>query len=234
MALIICTECGKEFSDKAPTCPQCGCPTSEVLKELSKNEPVSEMPAEEPILQKCPICGKTNDILQNDYCEDCGQRLTPYRHQEKEFQIYNPSEMVPPDHPYTICPVCHAFNETGTFKCVNCGHDYSFSEYSVIIPRSYSHPKVVCPACGGDNVKISIETVSESETVRGEVRKKSITTRAVNKTGRAVANMATLGLWGAVLPKRSNYSEKQKVTKNIIKHKYCVCQTCGHFWETRL
>ncbi|EMF7387759.1 hypothetical protein ACEV85_02770 [Vibrio parahaemolyticus] len=27
MALITCNECGKEFSDKAPSCPNCGCPT---------------------------------------------------------------------------------------------------------------------------------------------------------------------------------------------------------------
>lgn len=27
MALIICTECGKEYSDRARTCPNCGCPT---------------------------------------------------------------------------------------------------------------------------------------------------------------------------------------------------------------
>ncbi len=27
MALIKCTECGKQFSDKAPACPVCGCPT---------------------------------------------------------------------------------------------------------------------------------------------------------------------------------------------------------------
>ena len=32
MALIRCTECGKEFSDKAPACPNCGCPTSEIVK----------------------------------------------------------------------------------------------------------------------------------------------------------------------------------------------------------
>lgn len=32
MALITCTECGKEFSDKAPACPNCGCPTSEILE----------------------------------------------------------------------------------------------------------------------------------------------------------------------------------------------------------
>lgn len=27
MALIICKECGKEFSNKAVACPNCGCPT---------------------------------------------------------------------------------------------------------------------------------------------------------------------------------------------------------------
>ena len=28
MSLIKCSECGKEFSDKAQACPNCGCPTS--------------------------------------------------------------------------------------------------------------------------------------------------------------------------------------------------------------
>tara|TARA_B100000579_G_scaffold173244_1_gene141217 strand:+ start:475 stop:777 length:303 start_codon:yes stop_codon:yes gene_type:complete len=27
MSLIKCSECGKEISDKATTCPNCGCPT---------------------------------------------------------------------------------------------------------------------------------------------------------------------------------------------------------------
>lgn len=30
MSLIICPECGKEFSDKAGACPNCGCPTTYV------------------------------------------------------------------------------------------------------------------------------------------------------------------------------------------------------------
>lgn len=30
MALIKCTECGKEFSDKAQACPNCGCPTDQM------------------------------------------------------------------------------------------------------------------------------------------------------------------------------------------------------------
>lgn len=37
MALINCTECGKEFSDKAPACPNCGCPVSEIVAAASTN-----------------------------------------------------------------------------------------------------------------------------------------------------------------------------------------------------
>lgn len=36
MALITCTECGKEFSDKAPACPNCGCPTEDMLPDQSE------------------------------------------------------------------------------------------------------------------------------------------------------------------------------------------------------
>lgn len=31
MALIVCPECGKNFSDRATACPECGCPTSEII-----------------------------------------------------------------------------------------------------------------------------------------------------------------------------------------------------------
>lgn len=38
MALIICPECGKEYSDRAPACPNCACPTphpnSKVLSDI--------------------------------------------------------------------------------------------------------------------------------------------------------------------------------------------------------
>lgn len=35
MALIICPECGKQFSDKAAACPNCGCPTGEIVKSAT-------------------------------------------------------------------------------------------------------------------------------------------------------------------------------------------------------
>lgn len=52
MALIKCPECGKEISDKAPTCPNCGCPKNEFLK--SKELP----PEERPELFNCVECGR--------------------------------------------------------------------------------------------------------------------------------------------------------------------------------
>ena len=35
MALIVCPECGKNFSDRATACPECGCPTSEIIGQSS-------------------------------------------------------------------------------------------------------------------------------------------------------------------------------------------------------
>ena len=37
MALIECTECGKNFSDKAPACPGCGCPTNSGTNKKNTN-----------------------------------------------------------------------------------------------------------------------------------------------------------------------------------------------------
>ena len=38
MALIKCTECGKEISDKSEICINCGCPISIIIKEISSTE----------------------------------------------------------------------------------------------------------------------------------------------------------------------------------------------------
>lgn len=38
MALINCPECGKEISDKATTCPNCGCPVAKRIEEQSENQ----------------------------------------------------------------------------------------------------------------------------------------------------------------------------------------------------
>lgn len=38
MALIRCTDCEKEFSDKAKACPNCGCPRSDDMEKVEVYE----------------------------------------------------------------------------------------------------------------------------------------------------------------------------------------------------
>lgn len=45
MALIKCTECGKEISDKAVACPNCGCPVGEILKDTKRTNSYSTFEA---------------------------------------------------------------------------------------------------------------------------------------------------------------------------------------------
>lgn len=39
MALIKCEECGKEISDRAVACPNCGCPVEHKKQIVKKNFP---------------------------------------------------------------------------------------------------------------------------------------------------------------------------------------------------
>lgn len=46
MALIKCPECGKAFSDKAPACPECGCPVDYAVKEAEQKAVEQQKKAE--------------------------------------------------------------------------------------------------------------------------------------------------------------------------------------------
>ncbi len=41
MAIIACPECGSSVSDKAPTCPQCGCPIAQTREQTAIGTPVT-------------------------------------------------------------------------------------------------------------------------------------------------------------------------------------------------
>lgn len=43
MALIVCPECGKNFSDRATACPECGYPTSEIVGKKSETNSGQEL-----------------------------------------------------------------------------------------------------------------------------------------------------------------------------------------------
>lgn len=71
MALIKCPECGREISDKAVSCPGCGCPASE-FSHIEKEEE-----------KLCPFCGEKL-VLEDGYCSSCGIKYTEEQAYDKK------------------------------------------------------------------------------------------------------------------------------------------------------
>lgn len=66
MVLIKCEECGKEISDKADKCPNCGFPVAEGTPDL--RETISP----DRIMHPCPFCKEPMDI-DASRCPHCGK-----------------------------------------------------------------------------------------------------------------------------------------------------------------
>ena len=65
MSLIKCPECGKEISESADMCINCGYPLRKFLEENQSSD-------------ICKMCGTQNE---NDamYCKNCGTRIREYK-----------------------------------------------------------------------------------------------------------------------------------------------------------
>ena len=74
MALVKCSECSREISNKAASCPHCGCPIEQVINV------------------RCPGCGKMKHLLTCEWvkCAMCGKVFVPSKTQSVEVNI-NPS-----------------------------------------------------------------------------------------------------------------------------------------------
>lgn len=64
MALIKCTECGKEISDKAIACPHCGCPMDEILRAM-KNDNGDMSDRETAEIEADDKTGNTGNVEKN-------------------------------------------------------------------------------------------------------------------------------------------------------------------------
>jgi len=72
MALIPCKECGKEISDKAVTCPNCGIP---IPKEIGKNKENDLTPYKGLKFKSYPTyCRKCRTPIkwEQNFCQTCG------------------------------------------------------------------------------------------------------------------------------------------------------------------
>lgn len=119
MSLINCPECGKEFSDKAFACPNCGCPST----ELNNYTYVKEMPeSERPKLSSCLKCG-TPIPVDIEECPFCGQQYRTNKAVKK-------------------CPLCGSNNisqKKNSNSCIECGYKWSFQSSDTLHLKKRSY-----------------------------------------------------------------------------------------------
>ena len=90
-----------------------------------------------------------------------------------------------------------------------------------------------CPNCGGEKFTYQFIQVGQTQRTTGGYKKKSMAARTGNKAGRALANLTTLGMYGAVTSKRSDYKNVSNTTTSIQNVKMAICQDCGNSWEVK-
>lgn len=98
--LINCSECGREISDKAVSCPHCGNPISSQPK---KSNSLSHMP--------CPNCGTnwhTFDDNNNDVCKICNHIFTEKEISDFKIQQNAKQRTIQASKPK--CPICGSTN----------------------------------------------------------------------------------------------------------------------------
>lgn len=145
MALIKCTECGKDISNKAAVCPHCGCPMEEILKIISMKE-----------------SDASEDCLVNEKKDNCIYKGEIYNFQGVQEIIDSYHGDIKPD---CFNAICSYFSENFDFDTVDImllskvikfnnnqipkDFDKALEEF-----RAYNrsrHP--TCPTCGSQNLK---------------------------------------------------------------------------------
>jgi len=85
MAMINCPECGKEVSDKAPVCINCGIPIALNIPQEQPPQPYQNNPIIVQVAQptssvmQCPKCYSSNITFQREQTGNVGGSLSSYR-----------------------------------------------------------------------------------------------------------------------------------------------------------
>lgn len=116
MSLVKCPECGKEISDQAHFCPDCGYPLRDHVAQKKYSENRVEHSEEFHDTGytgrkglKCPICGSTNIFVENDI---------PTYKKVSEIAMFG-----------TVSPMTKKqYREKMSYKCNNCGAHWGESQ----------------------------------------------------------------------------------------------------------
>lgn len=118
MSLIICSECGKEISDKASVCVHCGYPIKEEKKlhttkkyvymcmsDVCLSNPFKEIDEIKDGIQVCPDCGKQLDYYETEIIDN-DTDLVIERFVEESLKNMQNTQI--PNLPK--CPTCNSTN----------------------------------------------------------------------------------------------------------------------------
>lgn len=247
MSLIRCVECGKEFSDKAPACPNCGCPTSAILDELNENDTNNEEIASLDMdfrfqYKKYEFHANGNNlqIAKNSVIvvDDDIRNFMLLWSQTKKSLGTNQTEIVFThktfNKPLQIVLVKENFltKEADYLKLLSFKElcesymemniQKSASEsYVYTMPKSLDEiqesAKRKCPKCGSENITYQVQEL-------GRTVSRTDNTSA-RKAGRKALTIATMGVWGLTAkPQGKEHSYVRNGT-------FAICQNCGHAWR---
>lgn len=143
MALIKCPECGREISDKAVSCPGCGCPASEFQKD-------------EAAQRDAKIDSETNKDLRYN---PGGYRMA------KGTEVVETQEDLEriADEIFWKNPKLCISNVSKLQKKANIGADKAYALLEERVKElKRGADKRICPRCGSDDIARSEDTGSSS------------------------------------------------------------------------
>ena len=241
---IPCPLCGKQIVDTSAKCMFCNkiIPrdySGEITYAPPQTESVSPGNNIDEVV--CPGCGKKLPSSVR-FCYMCGSSIPQTQGDQKttlaDLQQYNAlqsqqTEVNGPD----MNMLLTAENEqvyqqpqTQNTGFLHFAESKSFDE-KWGNKSSTQTKSICCPKCRSTNVAITFQTVNMNTKNKAEVRKKSAAVRAANNIGRAGANLATAGLYGVFVPKRSAYKEVGSSNTKVKQVKMAICQNCGKSWK---
>lgn len=249
MSLIKCPECGKDVSDKAEVCLNCGYNIAKHFEKIEKenqerikreNEERREKEEFERRMEKVKLPPK-HRISWYISCMCFGIMFLLV------FIVYLSFNDSPKGYEVAICLTISALFlivfPIRIFKSENKRYEKILSDVEGYKKgqvqyqmwkensRQVAQPNVLkCRICGSQNISVFLQATNATSKGESEIRKKNVITRTGNKAGRAGMIMATGGLW-ALTPKKSDYKEISKESTELSQIKMAVCQSCGHSWK---
>lgn len=196
MALINCPECGKEISDKSSVCVGCGFPIREYLDKKAQEEKDEKLKRE---IFRCKCCGFQNKV-GNDYCDECGMRLTPYKDNtvigrfvddfSAKFGVYDRPEKID----------SNSKSDKETQESFNGIYRYDLFG---------KKKEVYCPRCKSDNCS----HYKEQKIIPGKTKT------------RYTANLNPLHPFTLANKKEKVVRKEQTITENKF-----ICNSCGYIF----